>query len=477
LVLVQTYTEPMNKVIVVEFNELAEPLLQKWIASGDLPNFDRMRKQSAVFETTADVSEDEFLEPWIQWYSVHAGIPYDEHKVFHLTDGQRAKHDDIYRVLLKAGISVSSFGSMNVRPFQGPGSAYLADPWCEHNESFPRQLTAFNRFVSSQVKEHTNPQAKLTVSDLVSFGSTMLRNGLSLTSVKQIVTQLYREKFVSATETYKRVAILDRLQLDLFSSYYEKNKPGFSTFFSNSTAHLQHAFWKYMEPSAFEFPISAKDVETYKDAIKFGYMAQDKILGEILDLAQRSQARVMFMTALSQRACPPEVINGDKSYFRFFDVSKAMESLGIRFKSCDPTMTHQYMMTFDTPDDKANALSILNQVTDLEGNSIIGINKRQSDGLYFNCIVGKPEGIDRFLLKPNVEASFKDFFYKIPATKNGRHVVTGSLWIQSPQPKVHDRAVSILDVFPTVLDFLGASSSAGSVSLKGHSLARAVGQA
>jgi hypothetical protein len=466
----------MKKVIVVELNELAEPLIQKWIASGDLPNFERLREQSAVFETHADVSEDEFLEPWIQWYSVHAGVPYEEHKVFHLTDGQRAKHDDIYRVLLKAGISVSSFGSMNVRPFQGPGSAYLADPWCEHDESFPTELNDFNRFVSSQVKEHTNPQARRTLSSLLGFAATMVRNGLSFTSVRQIVIQLFREKFVDSTETYKRVAILDRLQLDLFKSYFEKNSPGFSTFFSNSTAHLQHAFWKYMEPSSFDFPIPPKDIETYKDAIKFGYMAQDKVLGEILDLAQRNDARVIFMTALSQRACPPTVINGEKSYFRFFDIAKAMGALGLRFKAVDPTMTHQYMMTFDSLEDKADALKRLLQITDLNGVPIIGINKRQDDGLYFNCIVSQSAGIERFFLKPNVEADFKDYFYKIPATKNGRHVVTGSLWIQANQPSVYPKSVSILDVFPTVLDLLGASSAAVNVPLKGHSLMQAVGR-
>jgi hypothetical protein len=35
----------------------------------------------------------------MQWYSIHPGLPYDEHKVFDLTDGPKADHPDIWRRL------------------------------------------------------------------------------------------------------------------------------------------------------------------------------------------------------------------------------------------------------------------------------------------------------------------------------------------------------------------------------------------
>ena len=73
--------------------------MEKWIASGDLPNFRKLRDQSQVFTTNADVDTAEHLEPWIQWYSMHTGLPYDVHGVYHLTDGPKANYEDIWQIL------------------------------------------------------------------------------------------------------------------------------------------------------------------------------------------------------------------------------------------------------------------------------------------------------------------------------------------------------------------------------------------
>ena len=64
-----------GNLILLEFNELCPPLLTRWMAEGRLPNFKRFHDASAVFITEADERAAPNLEPWIQWYSVHTGLP------------------------------------------------------------------------------------------------------------------------------------------------------------------------------------------------------------------------------------------------------------------------------------------------------------------------------------------------------------------------------------------------------------------
>jgi len=70
---------------MLEFNEICPPLLNRWMAEGKLPHFSALYNSSQIFTSIADVSDPDCLEPWIQWYSIHAGLPYDEHRIFYLT--------------------------------------------------------------------------------------------------------------------------------------------------------------------------------------------------------------------------------------------------------------------------------------------------------------------------------------------------------------------------------------------------------
>ena len=111
-------------ILSLELNELCAPLLDRWMADGSLPNFRKLHGRSQVFETLADTDSPEQLEPWIQWYSIHTGLAFDQHHVFRLTDGRGAKHRDIWQTVSDTGAAVMNFASMNARPFAKPGSLY-----------------------------------------------------------------------------------------------------------------------------------------------------------------------------------------------------------------------------------------------------------------------------------------------------------------------------------------------------------------
>src|ERR1051326_3715255 len=114
-----------RKIILLEFNELCPSLLEKWMGEGRLPNFKAFHQDSEVYTTEADEQKPPHLEPWVQWYSIHTGLSYRQHGVAHLTDGPKAGHTDIWRILLANGKSVANCSSMNARGLSAPGSFFL----------------------------------------------------------------------------------------------------------------------------------------------------------------------------------------------------------------------------------------------------------------------------------------------------------------------------------------------------------------
>lgn len=251
-----------RKLLVLEFNELCPPLLKKWMAAGELPNFKKLHDASEVFVTVAD-AEPPALEPWVQWYSMHTGLCYDQHQVFRLTDGPRAGHADIWSVLRDAGLKTGNCSSMNARGYSAPGSFYVPDPWCTTERADPEELNIFYDFVAGMVQEYSNRDKKLSAATAARFLWFMVRHGMKIGTALDIVRQLADERLKDRSLSYRRAAVLDWLQRDLFTYYYKKTRPDFATFFLNSTAHLQHTYWRYMEPEAFESKPSAEDLRRY----------------------------------------------------------------------------------------------------------------------------------------------------------------------------------------------------------------------
>jgi isoquinoline 1-oxidoreductase alpha subunit len=60
--------------------------MERFAREGLLPNFKILHDDSEVYTTQA-VEKHPYLEPWIQWITVHSGLNYDEHGVYRLGDG------------------------------------------------------------------------------------------------------------------------------------------------------------------------------------------------------------------------------------------------------------------------------------------------------------------------------------------------------------------------------------------------------
>lgn len=450
-----------RKLIVAEFNELCPWLIDQWMADGLLPNFKKMHDQSAVFETIADVADPANLEPWIQWYSLHTGLSFDQHRVFHLTEGAKAGHDDIWHIAQNAGRRVINFAGMNARPFAFSDSVYVADPWCEDGNASPPALNIYNRFVGANVREYSNPDARLTAGDYAKFLGFMAMHGMRIGTVSALAGQLVEERIKDRRLSWKRATLLDRMQMDVFRHYYRKVRPDYATFFINSTAHLQHSYWRQFQPEAFTVQPDTASTALYGDAVRTGYIAMDRLLGEFMDLADTNGAMLVFATALSQQPYLAAEETGGKHFYRLRDVEAFFRRFTLPHRDIDPTMTHQYFVRFASEADRVRTHETLAAFKLADGRALFGFNDRTEDGLYFSCdIYAEIDDSIAITAPDGTSLKFADIAYKIDATKSGRHHPAGALWFRTGTHSIHDTPVSILDIFPTTLDLLGIENTA-----------------
>src|SRR5579885_635584 len=235
-----------HRMIFLEFNELCPALLEKWMSDGHLPHFKQFYNSSDVYITEADEKKAPYLEPWIQWYSMHTGLSFQQHKVYHLTDGPKANHPDVWRILLANGKAVANCSSMNAKRFDAPGSFFLPDPWCTTEGPYPAELKAYHSVIAHTVQEYTNKDQSLSRTDYLRFLKFLLAHGLRLKTAIAVVRQMVLDQVLDKKEAWRRVVLLDKLQFDVFRYYFRKCKPDFATFFLNSTAHYQHSYWRHM---------------------------------------------------------------------------------------------------------------------------------------------------------------------------------------------------------------------------------------
>jgi hypothetical protein len=440
-----------NSVVLLEFNELCPGLLDRWMAAGKLPNFKKFHDSSEVYVTEADARAPA-LEPWIQWHSMHTGVDYATHQVFRLTDGPLDRRDSMWSLLQDAGLKTFNCGSMNTAGYDTEGSVFLPDPWCTSEKAHPAELDRFYRFVSRQVREYSNVENRSALAEALDFLSFMVRRGLRLRTVLDIVQQLAAEKIQDHRLSWRRVAILDWLQTDLFMHYFRKVRPQFSTFFLNSTAHLQHTYWRHMDPDAFTVKPDQAELERYGDAILFGYQNMDRTLGRFFALEKRQPVTLVLASALSQQPFLKAEAQGGQRFYRPRNMDGFLAWLGLKPATTQPVMTHQYMLRFEDAGQAEQAVGRLERLT-VDNERLLDIDRRDPTTVYIGSQIRRLLPEDALLGGAGEESRpFGELFYLIDATKSGCHHPDGVLWFKTGLPQRHPDRVSILNVLPTLLD-------------------------
>ncbi len=339
-----------DNLIFVELNEINMQIAKRYADAGLLPNFSRLQKLKSL-ETTSEKKYEE-LEPWVQWVSVHTGLPAKEHGVFRLGDMVNSQAPQYLEQLESQGWKVGAVSPMNtVNRLKNPGY-FLPDPWTQTSTDgsfWSEQLTAV-----LQQTVNDNAQSKVTVKSLV-----LLLLGLVRFARIRNYWRYAKLALTSPGRPWRKALFLDLFLHDLHMKLFQAKRPDFSSLFLNAGAHIQHHYFlnsTEVENKSLRNPQWYVD-ESY-DPLKEMLQFYDVVIGEYLD---KPGINLIVATGLSQ--VPYDRI---KYYWRLKNHAEFLNQLGIRFKSVAPRMTRDFQIDFDSEDDCLLASKQLHAITELE---------------------------------------------------------------------------------------------------------------
>jgi hypothetical protein len=349
---------------------------------------------------------------------------------------------------------------MNIGYREPINGIVLPDPWGVGVSPHPAELRLYYEFIKRNVQEYTRGPVPLSASDYARFLSFMITHGLSPATVLAIVRQLLTERTCDAH--WRRVSIMDRLQWDVFRWYYAKDRPHLATFFLNSTAHLQHAYWRNMDPESFAIKPSREEQATYSDAVLYGYQQMDRLVGECLRLAG-DRSTIVFCSALGQQPCLVYEESGGKMFYKPRDADRLLAFVGVdRPYRYAPLMSEEFHLYAES---EARARDAVVRLSALRVRGRPAVRVRHSGAEVFGgCSIFEPLGPEDSLEVEGATrtAKFLDLFYSVDTKKSGMHHPDGLLWIRKPDRRhvVRPGRVSLRTVAPTILSLLGVAKPA-----------------
>jgi len=440
------------KVLQIEFNELSPRLLTELMAAGRLPSFSRFYEGSEVFLTDAAAEPPE-LEPWVQWPSVHYGVPHAVHGLRHLgplaTAGGTCADGPalvpVGQALSDAGYRVGLLGPMNVR-YGSVNGFYLPDPWNPDSAVQPPALLPYARTTGAMVRDSSRTEGIAVGAGLPAFAAFLLRNGITRATLEVAVRQLLAERRDPGVR-WRRASVLDWIQYDVLRHLAARRRVDFASFFSNSTAHYQHYFWRNMEAGVFDTPPSPDDHPSYAGAVQFGYESMDRILGRVLD--DYPDAVLVLCTALSQEPWT----DATKQTYRPRDWEGLLRLAGCSTSRVDvrTVMAEEFVLTFPDAATATAADEAFGRLTAeqrplmkfvQDGAVLVGGCAINEAGAAQWPVEGAPDGSATVL---------GELFTPIHTVRSGRHSRDGALWFRTGRHVVHDEPVGLERIAPTVL--------------------------
>jgi len=438
-----------KRLILLELNELSHVLLHEYMEKGYLPNFKRLNDQSRTFLTDAKAS-GEYLNPWIQWVSVHTGLKAENHGIYRLDDLEGFSEEFIWDTLSKKGYKSWICGSMNAKVSSDFNGLFLPDPWSTGAAPFPKAaFETFFNFVRQAVLNNSSSKP-VAAKDFVLY---LLNNGLSLKTLVGVVKQLVSEK-INPDLKWRRAMILDWLQLDLFKHHLKHAKPHLSIFFSNSTAHFQHHYWAGSQAGA-----GSNSEVSGGERLLAAYINHDKLLGECLKL-QDDNTAIMFCTALSQERFTKEV----KNYYHINSLDSFLQAFGVRQQvEYMPVMAEQFHLECKTADEALRNYEMKSDEYFHSGSKRVLSAKLQERKVTVKCRCSRDVTPDTQIvnIQDGTELRFGDIFYKMDDIKTGIHNPTGMLWYcgKDIEPVTVAKPIELEDIKPMIMDYFSAPAT------------------
>lgn len=399
-----------NNVTVIELNEFNVDLLTVAIEEYDLPNIRQLFEFERTTYKTADRYNSGYLEPWVQWVSIHSGVPSSKHKIKHLGDVPDLEFKQCWEVLSNAGISTGVWGVMNgARHNTLQVKFFLPDPWTYSEAAFPNSLNNLLDLPRYAAKNYRKLKfGKLFTGFLKLLYFVLTSNRLTKIAVHTL--RLARDLLRFGKKHFVYISWFDYLSTILFSKYKKKYNPKCSILFLNSLAHIEHHHW-------------TDGPETITKPILYGLKNIDKILGMLFK--QFPDDAFVVHSGLSQMNTnheTPWVLYRQKSPMGF------LKALNLPAVKVEQNMTHDGNVFFKSNQEREQAFALLKNAT-MQGKPLFHVERNPNDEcklFYHLAFTDKVDESAEFYFDNKIFKFFK-YFDEI-VTRTGRHIPIGTIF-------------------------------------------------
>ncbi len=398
-------------VVIVELNEFNTELLFQATKQHSLPALAKVLSFKQSNYKTNDRYNSGYLEPWVQWVSIHAGTPSTQHQIKHLGDVPDLAFEQCWETLSNHDVSVGVWGVMNgARNKAKNVPFFLPDPWTFSEKGQPSELNHLldlPRYIS---KNYQN----LKVWQLIKKGAGLINFILASKARFKILAHTLRlvkhlQQFGKKHFVY--ISYFDYISTMLFCTYKRKFNPNCSIIFLNSLAHLQHHHWK-------------KGPLTLTPPLVHGLKTIDAIFAYLFE--QFPDNHFVVHNGLSQMNT-----NHEKAWvlYRQKDPMQFLKSLQIPAIAVEQHMTHDGHVFFANAQDCQNAYQALKEAT-IEGKNLFHVEFNQLDNcklFYMLKFTDELKATDTTFSFNQKNYKFFEHFDSI-VTRTGRHIPFGTVF-------------------------------------------------
>ncbi|MCS5712454.1 hypothetical protein [Candidatus Berkiella aquae] len=400
-----------KNVLIVELNEFNTDIIQSAVNQYSLPALAKIWRFPKVHYKSPDRYNSGYLEPWVQWVSIHSATPSSEHRIKHLGDVPDLTFKQCWEVLSDYGISMGVWGVMNGAcqsakqvPF------FLPDPWTFTEAAKPtalNNLLELPRYVAKNYQHLSKMTLLKKAWKLFAFIATSRQGSAIFKEVFALIKSLIKH----GKHHYVFISFFDYISTLLFSEYKKKYNPRVSILFLNSLAHIQHHHWH-------------DGPEKVTPEILHGLQQIDRLFAHLLKTFPHDA--IVVHNGLSQMNT-----NHEKPWvlYRQKDPAAFLKALGLPIVRVEQHMTHDGHVFFTNAKDCDDAFTALRNATIAE-KSLFHVEKNAHD----DCKLFYQLKFTDMLPDKNITFTFQEkeyaffsYFDEI-VTRTGRHIPMGTIF-------------------------------------------------
>jgi hypothetical protein len=297
-----------RNVVLVEVNEVPNSVLDAYARQSPF-----MAEFLAGSDRYTTICADQIqLDPWIAWPTFHRGVPDTVHGLLRL--GQDTAQIDeayppVWRLLKDQGVSVGVCGSLYSSSEEDlAGYRFMVpDVFSPHANVNPDSLHRFQSFNLAMTRASArNASEGVAAGGGAAVADLALHGWLRPQTMARVAGQLVNER-LDHKKLSRRRNTQTELFGDVFCALLEKERPQFSTYYTNNVAAAMHRFWSasFRDSSINEARLRADWMDAYSDEVFAAMRSVERVLRRILAV-MGDDTTVVVASAIGQEEIPAE---------------------------------------------------------------------------------------------------------------------------------------------------------------------------